>query len=136
MSSSGTWRWLTGHRDLVVVYVVLGLMFAIGALVAPDFATAFNLKSALAASVPLALVAIGQTFVVLTGGIDLSVGSIMSLTTVMAAIYMNGHDGRIAPGLLMCAAIGAGLGLVNGLAIAVLGIQPIVATLGTLSIIQ
>jgi ribose transport system permease protein len=127
---------VSGHRELAVVYAALGVLFAVGAGMTPRFATEFNLESALAAAVPLALVAIGQTFVVLTGGIDLSVGSTMSLVTVVAAIHMNGHDGRIATGVLLCIAVGAGLGLLNGLAIAVLGIQPIVATLGTLSVIQ
>jgi ribose transport system permease protein len=122
--------------DVVVVYSVLIGMFVVAAFTTPQFATEFNLQSALAASVPLGLVAIGQTFVVLTGGIDLSVGSMMGLTSIVGAMYMNGHDERIASGVLLCVAIGAGLGLFNGLIITVLRLQPIVATLGTLSIIQ
>jgi ribose transport system permease protein len=128
--------WVTKRRDLIVVYGVLVIMFVVGALTAPEFLTRFNLESTLAASVPLALVAIGQTFVVITGGIDLSVGSMMSLISVVAAIYMNGHDDRIAVGVLLSVGIGAGLGLLNGLAVTGLGLQPIVATLGTLSIIE
>ncbi len=129
-------RWFSGHSDVAVVYTVLVLMFIYGTIGAPQFSTEFNLKSALAASVPLALVAIGQTFVVITGGIDLSVGSMMGLISIVGAMYMNGDDGRTLPGILLCVAIGAGLGLLNGLAITVLRLQPIVATLGTLSIIQ
>src|SRR5262245_37182181 len=135
-SSGGVVRWVSTHADVTVVYLVLVLMFVSGTLGAPQFATEFNLESALAASVPLALVAIGQTFVVITGGIDLSVGSMMGLTSIVAAMYMNGDDGKTPVGILLCVGIGAGLGLLNGLAIAVLGLQPIVATLGTLSIIE
>jgi ribose transport system permease protein len=90
----------------------------------------------LGASLPLALVAIGQTVVVVTGGIDLSVGSTMSLAAVMAAMAMNGHDGRIFQGTLLCLAVGAGIGLANGLAVSRFRVQPIVATLGALSIVQ
>jgi ribose transport system permease protein len=60
----------------------------------------------------------------------------MSLTAVIAAMEMNGHDGRIFPGVFICLAVGAGIGLVNGLAVTLLRVQPIVATLGSLSIIQ
>jgi ribose transport system permease protein len=111
-------------------------MVVVGAFTTPQFATEFNFQSALAASVPLGLVAIGQTFVVITGGIDLSVGSMMGLTSIVGAMYMNGNDDRIAPAVALCLAIGAGLGLFNGLVITVLRLQPIVATLGSLSIIE
>src|SRR5262245_16129264 len=122
--------------ELFVVYGVLLVMFVSGAFTTPEFATQFNLQSALAASVPLGLVAIGQTVVVIAGGIDLSVGSMMGLTSIVGAMYMNGHDGRIASGVALCLVIGAGLGLFNGLVITVLRLQPIVATLGSLSIIE
>src|SRR5439155_1285891 len=83
-------RCLAAHRDLVIVYGALAALFVAGVLAAPHFSSSFNLTSLLGASLPLALVAIGQTFVVVTGGIDLSVGSTMSLTAVMAAMEMNG----------------------------------------------
>jgi ribose transport system permease protein len=129
-------RWISSHRDVLVVYgVVLGMVLG-GRVLSPQFLTSFNVQSMVAAAAPLALVAVGQTIVVLTGGIDLSVGSIMSLTTVVAAIQMNGSDSRLLPAILMCTAIGAGLGLVNGLAITVLRVEPIIATLGMMSVIQ
>jgi ribose/xylose/arabinose/galactoside ABC-type transport system permease subunit len=88
-----------------------------------------DLQSLVAGGAALALVAIGQTFVVLTGGIDLSVGSVMSLTTVLAAFSMHGSDARFLPVALMCIAVGAGIGLVNGLVIGILRIEPIIVTL-------
>jgi ribose transport system permease protein len=129
-------RWVLGRRDVLVVYSVLGLMVALGRALSPNFLTSFNVQNVIGAAAPLALVAVGQTFVILTGGIDLSVGSTMSLTTVVAAIYMNGSDSRLAVGALMCIGIGAGLGLVNGLFVTVLKVEPIIATLGMMSIVQ
>ena len=128
--------WISARRDVIVVYLVFGLMVALGGILSPDFLTSFNVQNVIGAAAPLALVAIGQTFVILTRGIDLSVGSTMSLTTVVAAIYMNGSDSRLLGGALMCIGIGAGLGLVNGLVITVLRVQPIIATLGMMSIVQ
>ena len=83
-------QWVSTRADVLVVYAVLVLMFVVGTISAPPFLTGFNLTSALAASVPLALVAIGQTCVVITGGIDLSVGSMMGLVSIVGAMYMNG----------------------------------------------
>jgi ribose transport system permease protein len=130
------WSWLRAHRELVVVYSALAVLWACASSVSSLFLTSFNLESLMGASVALALVAIGQTFVVLTGGIDLSVGSTMSLITLVAAMHMAGSNGRLATGILLALAIGAAIGLVNGLIIAVLGVQPIVATLGTLSVVE
>jgi ribose transport system permease protein len=130
------WSWLRAHRELVVVYSALAVLWACASSVSSLFLTPFNLESLMGASVALALVAIGQTFVVLTGGIDLSVGSTMSLITLVAAMHMEGSNGRLATGILLALGIGAAIGLVNGLIIAVLRVQPIVATLGTLSIVE
>jgi ribose transport system permease protein len=128
--------WVRGKRDIVVVYGVLGLMIALGTILSPDFMTSFNVQNVIGAAAPLALVAIGQTFVVLTGGIDLSVGSTMSLTTIVSALYMKGSDSRLLVAALMCVAIGAAIGLVNGLVITLLRVEPIIATLGMMSIVQ
>jgi ribose transport system permease protein len=129
-------RWLTSRRDLLVVYGVVIGMILIGRALSPAFLSSFNVQSLVAAAAPLTLVAIGQTIVILTRGIDLSVGSVMSLTSVAAAMYMNNSDSRVLPALLMCAGIGAAIGLANGLAITVLRVEPIIATLGMLSIVQ
>jgi ribose transport system permease protein len=129
-------EWVGKRRDLVVVYFVLGVMIAVGSAFTPNFLSAFNIQSIVAGAAALAFVSIGQTFVVLTGGIDLSVGSIMSLITVVAATHMQGSDDRILSAAALSIGIGAGLGLVNGLAVTVLRLEPIIATLGMLSVIQ
>ncbi|MCY4085920.1 MAG: ABC transporter permease [Actinomycetia bacterium] len=127
---------LRSQRDLVVVYSALGLLVIVAAIIQPLFRTQFNVEVLFGASLALGLAAIGQTFVVLTGGIDLSVGSTMSLITVVAAVHMDGSNGRLATAILIAVAIGAAIGLFNGLVVAGLRAEPIVATLGTLSVVQ
>ena len=84
------------------------------------------------AALPLALVAVGETFVILTNGIDLSVGSIVTLSNVTVAVLSShGHGGL---GLVLAVAIGAGAGLANGLIVSYLRIAPLIATLATSSI--
>ena len=128
--------WSLDHRDIAVVYSTLVALAIVGYAVSGNFFSRFNLTSIIGASVALALVSIGQTFVMLTGGIDLSVGSTMSLAAVTAALYMNGDSGRTLPGIAICVGIGVGVGLLNGLAVVVLRVEPIIATLGTFSIVQ
>ncbi|MDR8397109.1 ABC transporter permease [Paraburkholderia sp. USG1] len=81
--------------------------------------------------VGLALVAVGQTIVVLAGGIDISIGSIMALCNSVTSELVQGSPVQVAAGIAAVLAIGALCGLVNGMIIVFGRIQPIVATLGT-----
>jgi galactofuranose transport system permease protein len=111
---------------------------ALGALVAlvlvnawstPNFATAGNLWNVLLQVSTVVLVAIGMTLVVATGGIDLSVGSVMAVGGAIGAILL-GHGVVVA---MTAALLGAtAIGLVNGMLVARMGVQPIVVTLATL----
>jgi ribose transport system permease protein len=82
------------------------------------------------------LAAIGQTLVVLTGGIDLSIGGIIDLTNAFAASHMGTSTGSIIGVSLLVLLIGTGAGLINGLLVAYGRLQPIVVTLATLAIFQ
>ncbi len=96
----------------------------------------FELTTAVNSAVPLAFAAVGQCFVVLTKGIDLSVGGVVDLANAMAAVTMGKS---LASGLgwsVVILLVGAACGLVNGLLVALGRLQPIVVTLGTLSIFQ
>lgn len=129
-------HWISSHRDVLVVYGVVVSMILGGGLLTPQFLSSFNIQSVVAAAAPLALVATGQTAVVITGGIDLSVGSTMSLTAVVTSMAMNGSNGKLLPAVLLCIAIGVGVGLLNGVVVTGLRVEPIIATLGTMSILQ
>jgi len=87
-------------------------------------------------ALPLAIAATGQTIVILTGGIDLSVGGMMDITNSVTAVHMHDSPGSMVLWSLVVILIGAAGGLLNGLLVAIGRLQPILVTLATLSIFQ
>ena len=83
----------------------------------------------------LGLVATGQTLALLTGGIDLSVAGVVTMTNIVATGVMMGENSRIAPAVLVCLGLGAAVGALNGALIAILRVAPIIATLAMNSIL-
>jgi len=96
--------------------------------------TSFDYLSLLNTTLPLVFVAIGQSLVVITGGIDLSVGGIVSLCVAVTATTVDGSGATPFGMLLVVVALGAVCGAVNGLIVARGRIAPILTTLATLSI--
>lgn len=96
----------------------------------------FEITSTVNNTMPLALAAVGQTIVVLTRGIDLSVGGVIDLTNALAAIWLTGGMLHMIGVSLLIVLIGATAGLINGLVVGLGRLQPIVVTLATLSIFQ
>jgi ribose transport system permease protein len=86
--------------------------------------------------VGLSIVALGQTFVILAGSIDLSVASLISTGAVVAAFVMRGEPARMLPAVLAVLAASAAFGAINGLVIARLRVSPLIATLGSGLILQ
>ena len=125
--------WLTNFLISNSMVIVLLLVMAYFSYRSARFATPDNALTILVAAAPFALVALGQTFVILTGGIDLSVGSVIAVSAMTASSVVVGRPELIWVGLL--AGIGAGvvIGLINGLVVSKLGVAPFVATLGTLT---
>ncbi|HEV2358316.1 MAG TPA: ABC transporter permease [bacterium] len=114
---------------LPVVLLVLGAVFS---LVNHNFLTVTNLSNVARQYSPLALISIGQTFVIINGGIDLSVGALMALISVCTALAMLAWG--FLPGMLAGLALGTGVGTVNGMLVARTPIPPFIVTLGALSI--
>lgn len=112
------------------------LLVALGAAISPGFASPDHLLLILNLAAFLGLVAIGQTLVILSGGIDLSVSSVVTLTGVVCAALMNGSNAHVASAITISCAVGLLAGLANGLGVAYLQINPMVMTLGTTSVIQ
>lgn len=86
--------------------------------------------------VALGLVAIGQTFVILVGSIDLSVAALISAVAVLASHIMQGDSAMMLPAVLLCLGLCIAVGFVNGALVAYGGINPLIATLGTGLVIQ
>ena len=110
--------------------VALLVMVVTFSILSPYFLTRTNVTNVLVQSAPLLILATGQTFALLMGGLDLSQGSIVSLVSVVAAGVMMRH--RFVLGCLAGLGIGLGVALVNGLLIGRARIQPFIVTLGTL----
>lgn len=116
------------------VVVFLLLLCAAFSVLAPRFLTWDNGRSILFSAAILMIAVAGQTLVVLTGNLDLSVGSIMGLSAYVIYDLAGTYTGLHPWVLMMAVLLGALLGAVNGFLVAVLRIPSIVATLGTLSI--
>jgi ribose transport system permease protein len=118
-------------RGLATVVVATGALFAASFLVGPSSLSRGVVLTMLPFAAALATAALGQTLVVMQGGIDLSVAGGLSLYVVILTHYPNGDNSRLAPaiGLAFLAAIGAGF--LNGFLIGRMRLNPIVATLGT-----
>lgn len=130
--------WLRGRTRVAyaVVYLLIVALAAYAAVASPAFRTEQNLTNILQQSIILGLVAIGQTLVVLTGGIDFSVGATVKLSVLVGALVMDGSSGMIVPAVLACVALGAAIGLTNGLVITRLNAAPFIATFGMFGILR
>ena len=111
----------------------LVLLFIVLAVLNNDFIDPSNLRNLLRQVSINALIAFGMTYVILTGGIDLTVGTILALTSaVMANAIANGMSPEVS--MVLAAVLGIGLGLVNGVIIAYGRLVPFIATLATMTI--
>lgn len=124
----------TGERIAGVVQrsgavVVLAVLLVVASFAFPSFATTENLRNVALQSSFLAIVALGMTFVIITGGIDLSVGSVFALGGVLAAY--GSQYGSAAALLLPLAGCGA-IGILNGALVARAHMAPFIVTLATL----
>lgn len=115
---------------IVLVLLVLGF-----ALAAPGFASGANVANVLSQSTILLLLALPTTLVIMTEGLDLSLGAVVTLASVVLALVVVA-TGSVGLGLLAGLAVGAAFGTANGLLVAYPGIPPFVATLGTLGVAQ
>lgn len=123
---------LRQNRDLIFLALVVAILLVIASAASPAFRTTRNLTNLLNQMVPLGLVALGQTLPILTTGLDMSVGAVMSLVTAVAATQMTNNVG-----LGLCLGLLAGIlvGLANGVAITRLKVQPLIVTLATSSVV-
>jgi ribose transport system permease protein len=119
-------------RQLGTLSGLLGLVVALWAL-SPHFLTISNLLNVAEQATIIAIVAVGMTFVIITAGIDLSVGSVLAFAGVVMASAL--HQGVPLPvALLVGLGIGLLCGLVNGLLITIGRLPPFIATLGMMSV--
>jgi len=116
---------------IMLMAVVAGMSIA-----HPDFLTISNLMTIGLQAAVRALLAVGELLVIISGGIDLSVGTAMSLSMVTMGLYVINSHGSLEIGMLIAIATGVLVGLVNGTLVAFLGLPPFIITLGMLGIAQ
>jgi ribose transport system permease protein len=117
-----------------LVLVLFGLVL-IGFIASPDFLTSRNATNVITFSAIIAVLAVGQFFVILTGGIDLSVGSTVAMSTVVTALLLQrGLPAGVAVVVTLAAC--ACVGFFNGVLVVWLRLAPFIATLATLSMVQ
>lgn len=125
---------ITG-QEFVLVGVIAALWVALG-IFTPAFLTPGSIRPLLVAVAPTALVGIGMTFIIITGGIDVSVGATIMVSAVVTARVLVTADVPILVALLLSIAIGALLGAINGVLIAYGRIHAIIITFGTANLFQ
>ncbi len=117
------------------VWAAVVLLYIVASIVSPAMLKPAQMLNILQVAAFLGLVAAGQTLALLTGGIDLSVAGVVTMTNIVSTSLMLGQNQNIAPAILCCLVLGAGVGVINGILIAVLRVAPIIATLAMNSIL-
>lgn len=119
------------NRDIlqvIILFSILVIIILVGGILKPGFLTAKHLITIAHDTSIIGIAAIGQTIIILTGGIDLSVGATMLLTDAVGAMFLGGEN-RIIP-ILLCLGIALIIGAINGAGVAYLRIPPFIMTLG------
>lgn len=119
-------------QGLLLMAILIGLYFSIRS---PFFLTSSNALTIGSTGAALGVMALAETFLIVSGGIDVSVGSVVAISSICLAKLLEHHVG-FAPAAALTILIGAGIGLVNAILVVYLTINPLIATLGTLSVFQ
>jgi ribose transport system permease protein len=121
-------------------FIALAVLIVAGALVNPDFLTPSNLLNVVTRSAFIAIIAVGATFVIAGGGLDLSVGSMAALVAGVMILTLNNlgtaDPSALAIGMVVALSLSAACGLANGLIVTFGRIEPFIVTLGTMGIFR
>jgi ribose transport system ATP-binding protein len=126
-------EWLSGMALRYSMVIIMLLVIAYFSYRSARFGTVDNLVTILVAAAPFALIALGQTLVVLTGGIDLSVGSVIAVSAMAGAATAKANPGQVWMTVLVAMVVGLAVGSVNGILVSRINVPPFIATLGTLT---
>jgi ribose transport system permease protein len=126
--TAAAWRRLFRDRPMIPLLVLLGVLVLVSELVRPGVVSAQWVGTTLRAAVPLAILAGCQTLAMLTGGIDLSVGAVASMTGFVLATLVGGPG--LAAGIAIALVIAALAGLVTGIGVGIFRVHPLIMTLG------
>jgi ribose transport system permease protein len=125
----------SGRLRAMVPWIALLVLYTVTVMIAPGYLKFSQLGSLLQLATILGIVAVGQTLVILIAGIDLSVGAVMTLANLMSAALIDGKNENLPLAILTTLAVGAVIGLVNGLIITLLKVPDLIATLATMTVV-
>jgi len=124
------------HRPILLAYLGMLLLLAVTAVFSPGFLSESNLRSTLILAAFVGIVGLGQTMVIIGGGIDLSIPWVLNSAAILMALLCAGQDLPLVWVVPLVLAAGAGIGFLNGVGVAIFGVPPIVMTLATNVILQ
>ena len=128
--------WRPAARQKLLAFASLVALLVFFTFASPNFMQVDNLVSILQATAVNGVLAIASTFVIVSAGIDLSVGTLMTFCAVMAGVVLTNHGMPLPLGIAAAIATGASCGLVSGALIAKLKIPPFIATLGMMMLLK
>ncbi|MEO9153838.1 MAG: ABC transporter permease [Lapillicoccus sp.] len=128
-----TATWVRDQAIRRAMVIVMVLIIAYFSYRSARFGTLDNIQTIAVAAAPFALIALGQTLVILTGGIDLSVGSVIALSAMAAAATVKDHPERLVLSVVVAVLVGFVAGAVNGFLVSRVNVPPFIATLGMLT---
>ena len=124
------------NRPVLLAYLGMILLLSVTALFSPGFLSESNLRSTLILAAFVGIVGLGQTFVIIGGGIDLSIPWVLNSAAILMALLCAGQDLPLVWVVPLVLAGGAAIGVLNGVGVAIFGVPPIVMTLATNVILQ
>lgn len=127
------WQEITYRNSYLFALLLLAVAIVINLILQPNLLEPGTLNGNMRTFLPLILVAMGEALVIIAGGIDISVGSIVSVVNVLLTtqIGANGDPGKVTLMLILSVVVGMVAGMVNGFFVAVLRLQPIITTYAT-----
>jgi len=128
-------KFIVAQRTIIVLILLLIVLCVVIGYLIPSFLTFQNFTNVLRQVSITAIIAVGMTFVIITEGIDISVGSIVALCGVIAALALKSNI-PIFPSVLLALIVGIVVGLFNGVLVAYGRVLPFVATLGTMYLVR
>jgi ribose transport system permease protein len=129
-------RVLSRNRPVVAAYVLVLVLAVAGEIIAPGFLRVSHLDQLVIEGSFTAIVALGQLFVILTGGVDLSIPWVLNGAAVLLTTFAHGSSARMAWLIPVLLAGGAVVGLINGMGVTVLRVPPIIMTLGMSTVVE
>lgn len=135
-TSPGLGDRVRGQIQQLLAFASLLLIFIFFSLASPNFLSYGNFIAILFSTVVIGTLAIGTTFVIITGGIDLSIGTGMALSAVISGVLVVNAGLPVALGVLGAVLFGGLIGFVNGFNVSVLGLPPFIATLAMMLVAQ